>query len=412
MRVLHPCGGTTLVYRDLGEGIVLPEAVTFEWLQQDVVVPGGGGAGEGERGRAGRPCEADAPGSEAEGGCSASLAHTSVRVILYVDSAHSSDSAARGGGGGGGGVAGTTTGDAGDHAPGVEGAGCGGAGGWYCKEKREEAMDEVGSASTAARWYVTMETFESSSVAECHTGDGVELGRPQFLLKVVVPFDCKDERMKKKNLCDWLPFDHETLAVGPAHAKRGLTANCRLLKIGFLVQSPPSNPGGVFIHALKILGRGVGLGVAGDAAGFGGSGGGAGGGTVATDGVGYSGVDDKKTSCGGAGDGDEPPLALRDGGHEDREGVAGGEENGGAGAGAGGGAEGGAEGVSAGTPPYAEHMRVAVYRRLKHWLRKYQGRHHYHNFSYGAPVMHDASDCVEITWIPSECVTTCPTVTL
>ena len=46
------------------------------------------------------------------------------------------------------------------------------------------------------------------------------------------------------------------------------------------------------------------------------------------------------------------------------------------------GADGGMEGVGEGgggegqglhKSPYEEHMRVAIYRRLKHWLKKYQG---------------------------------------
>ena len=35
VRVLHSCGGATLVFKELGgDGLELPEAVSFEWLQQ------------------------------------------------------------------------------------------------------------------------------------------------------------------------------------------------------------------------------------------------------------------------------------------------------------------------------------------------------------------------------------------
>ncbi len=39
------------------------------------------------------------------------------------------------------------------------------------------------------RWYVTMETFESVKVSEKFSGANSEQETPQFLLKVVVPFD-------------------------------------------------------------------------------------------------------------------------------------------------------------------------------------------------------------------------------
>jgi len=40
-----------------------------------------------------------------------------------------------------------------------------------------------------------------------------------FQKKVVVPFDSKDDRMKKKNLCDWLPIDPFTAEIGHSDLK-------------------------------------------------------------------------------------------------------------------------------------------------------------------------------------------------